>query len=188
MVPDELVPDDLVELGVVRGAYGIRGWVRIAPLAPDGAVLESVRRWWLIRTPAPQMLIIEETRRHGPSIVAKWQQCDSKEAADALKGESLAVARGDFPPLPPGEHYAVDIVGLRVVNRDGDELGSVSGLRDSNPGQGNVLQWLEVSSERATGSRRGQEVQTLLIPLNEQYVDAIDTIARLVRVDWHRDW
>ena len=41
-------PDDLIELGAVRGAYGVRGWVRIAPFAVDGAVLDAVRDWWIV--------------------------------------------------------------------------------------------------------------------------------------------
>jgi 16S rRNA processing protein RimM len=59
-----------------------------------------------------------------------------------------------------------------VVNRK-RELGVVSGLREGPGGQ-----WLEV--------RDG--TMTLLIPLAEPYIDAIDLAAREVRVDWQEDW
>jgi 16S rRNA processing protein RimM len=62
-----------------------------------------------------------------------------------------------------------------VVNRDGEELGQVTGLRENSGGQ-----WLEVSDG---GSKLGT-----LIPLVEQFVDAVDLPARVIRVDWHRDW
>lgn len=177
------VPGDLVELGAIRGAYGVKGWVRIAPYAADGGVLEAVPTWWVIgaargnATPRREQVTVEASRRHGPSILAKWPGCDTKEAADALKGAAVAVARGDFPPLPDGEHYLSDLLGSRVVNRSGDRLGEVSGLR-ANEVAGVLRQWLEVTDGD----------HTHLIPLVEPYVDAVDASAKVVKVDWQRDW
>jgi 16S rRNA processing protein RimM len=179
----ERTPDDLVELGVVRGAYGLRGWVRIARYAADGSVLESVPRWWLTGRGLPQRLVIEGAKRSGEALVAKWRGCDVKEAADALKGAVVAVARSDFPPLAPGEHYWSDLAGSRVVNRAGRELGRIAGLRTDGKG----AQWLEVRVERK-GSRQSKAPETMLIPLVEQYVDEVDTDAGLIRVDWQEDW
>ncbi|MGE5160691.1 MAG: ribosome maturation factor RimM [Betaproteobacteria bacterium] len=170
-------PADLIELGAVRGAYGVRGWARIAPHAADGGVLEAVREWWIVRDGDRQCVTIEGCRRQGDAILAKWPGCESKEAADALKGAAVAVARGAFPPLPEGEHYLGDVLGSRVVNRAGEVLGEVTGLRASEAA-GVRRQWLEV----ADGGR------THLIPLVEQYVDEVDATGRLVRVDWQRDW
>jgi len=175
-------PGDLIELGAVRGAYGLKGWVRIAPLAVDGVVLERVHRWWLLGGPEPRELEVQDVKRHAESILAKWTGCESKEAAEAVRGGTIAVARSDFPVPSEGEHYLSDVVGYRVVNRDGFELGTVSGLRtggaESRNGSG--AQWLEVQG--------GQQRQSLLIPLVDQYVEAIESDARVIRVDWQSDW
>ena len=170
-------PADLIELGAVRGAYGVAGWVRIAPFASDGSVLGAVSDWWLLRGGNKERLRLEGVRRHGTSLLAKWTGCESKEAADALKGATVAVARAQFPPLPEGEHYLGDLLGSRVVNRSGETLGEVSGLRASEAA-GVLRHWLEVAD--------GAGVQ--LIPLVEPYVDEVDAAAKVVRVDWQRDW
>ena len=170
-------PADLIELGTVRGAYGVRGWARIAPHSTDGGVLQAVREWWILRGSDAQCVTVEGCRRHGEAILAKWPGCETKEAADALRGATVAVARGEFPPLPEGEHYLSDVLGSRVVNRSGEVLGEVSGLR-ANEAAGVLRQWLEV----ADGG------DTHLIPLVEQYVDEVDAAGKLVRVDWQRDW
>jgi len=172
------VPPDLVALGVVRGAYGLKGEVRIAPYAADGAVLLGQRAWWLQRA-TPQPLEIEAVRRHKDQLLAKWNGCDSPESADALKGVEVAVARSAFPPLADNEYYLADLVGARVVNRAGDELGRVQGLR-SNGAQ----QLVEVVRDAGAG---GDE-SALLIPLVESYIDAVDVAQREVRVDWQGDW
>ena len=42
------VPQDLIELGRLHGAYGVRGWMKVAPLSPDADALRSVALWWLM--------------------------------------------------------------------------------------------------------------------------------------------
>jgi 16S rRNA processing protein RimM len=170
-----VAPDDLIELGAVRGAYGLKGWVRITPFAVEGTVLEAVRHWWLVDGTEPRRLALQEVKRHAESIFAKWEGCESKEAADATKGGVIAVARSDFPALSEGEHYLGDVVGYRVVNREGCELGRVAGVRS-----GTATQWLEVE-----GSDGGP---SLLIPLVDQYVEAIEPKAKMIKVDWQSDW
>jgi 16S rRNA processing protein RimM len=163
-----------VALGSVRGAYGVKGWVRIA-LFGDDTVLRLTPQWWLQDVRGARCVAPEEQRRHGAALLAKWSGCESKEAADALKGVAVAVPRSAFPPAAEGEFYWADLAGCRVVNRDGEALGEVSGLRENAGGQ-----WLEVS-----GTAGGN---VLLVPLVERYVDAVDPAARVIRVDWQRDW
>lgn len=165
-------PADLVALGRLRGAYGVRGWVRLEPYAAEATVLLATRRWWLMGT-APQPLQVTGCRRQGAALVAKWQGCDTPEAAEALKGGEVAVARADFPPLPEGEHYWVDLVGVKVLNRQGEALGIVQGLRSNG-----AHDLLEVE----------QGGISILIPMVPAYVDEVDAAGRTIRVDWQRDW
>ncbi len=177
-----MAPGDLIELGAVRGAYGLKGWVRIAPFAMDGVVLENVHHWWLLGGVEPLALTVQEVKRHTESILAKWAGCESKEAADALKGARIAVARSDFPALGEDEHYLSDMVGYRVINRQGIELGTICGVRsgDTESRSSAAAQWVEV--------RVGDQRDTLLIPLVDRYVDRIEPEGRLIRVDWESNW
>jgi 16S rRNA processing protein RimM len=175
-------PADLVALGRVRGAYGVRGGVRIEPYAAEAAVLLATRRWWLIgphspnnpnNPPGPQSLQPTGCKRHGTALIATWPQCPTPEAAEALKGAEVAVARADFPPLADGEFYWVDAIGAQVVNRQGEVLGQVQALRSNG-----VQDLLDVE----------QSGVSILIPLVPVYVDEVDVAGRLIRVDWQRDW
>ncbi|MGH6610393.1 MAG: ribosome maturation factor RimM, partial [Burkholderiaceae bacterium] len=92
----------------------------------------------------------------------------------------IAVSRSEFPPLSEGEHYLSDVIGYRVVSREDIELGKVSGLRTG--GDANAMtQWLEVTNETSSN-------KVMLIPLIDQYIDAIEPGAGIVKVDWHADW
>jgi 16S rRNA processing protein RimM len=167
------VPADLVELGAVRGAYGVKGWARIQPFDAEAAVLRSAKRWWLQDKGRVTVLDVAEIRRHGALLLVKWQGWDVPEAIDALRGAAVAVPRAEFPSLPAGEHYWSDLVGAQVINRDGVQLGTVQAL--ANNGAHDLLQ-----VEGSAG--------TMLVPLVPAYVDSVDVAARVIRVDWQPDW
>jgi len=168
------VPPDLVQLGTVRGAYGVQGWARIDLLGSEGRVLLDAARWWLTRAGVVQPVTPTGRRRHGRELLGKWPGCEAKEAADALKGATVSVPRSEFPAEGEGEFYWFDLPGCRVLDRDGRELGQVTGLRENAGGQ-----WLEVDDGQGA---------IMLIPMVEQYVDAVDLANRLIRVDWKADW
>lgn len=191
MTPGEPVPGDLVELGAVRGAYGLQGWAHIQPYSADAAVLRAVRRWWLqapergtgADAPATQALAVSGLRMHGAGLVAKWYGCDDPEAAQAFKGWRVAVARSQFPPLPQGQYYWVDLIGMRVVNRAGEDLGEVRDLRSN--GAHDIL---EVAPAAGTGAAGSPDGTARLIPMVDAYLDAVDVDQRRIRVDWAADW
>lgn len=174
VAPGSAPPQDLVELGVLRGAYGVKGWVRIAPHDVEAPVLRATRRWWLRQDGVVVEVDVTGVRRHGAGIVAKWTGCDSPEAAERLRGAVVAVRRSDFPAPARGEFYWIDLIGARVVNRAGVELGRVTGLRNNG-----AQDLLEIAGAGKTA---------LLVPLVEGYVEAVDLERGLIRVDWEADW
>jgi 16S rRNA processing protein RimM len=163
-------PPDLIELGVLRGAYGLKGWARVQPHSAEATVLRACRHWWLLGAGDVEVTAV---RRHGAGLVAKWKGCDTPEQADRLRGTRVAVARAEFPPAGEGEVYWIDLIGARVVNRSGAELGNVSEVLNSG-----AQDLLEVT--------RGERV--ILVPMVERYVDEVDTARREVKVDWEADW
>lgn len=182
----QAAPADLVELGAVRGAWGVKGWARIAPFSADAGVLLATKSWWLLDPEhGPRPLQVQQVRRHGANLIAKWEGCETPEAADALRSLRVAVSRAMFPPTRDGEYYWIDLIGAVVVNRGGTTLGTVTALR-SNGAQ----DLLEVTpAAQAPGEReRAGAAATLLIPLVEDYVERVDIDARRIEVDWEPDW
>ena len=117
-------PDEWVELGRTAGAYGFKGWVRIAPLA-SGEVLEHTRNWELVDTAGVRTPVrVKGLRRHGAGLIAKWDGCESKESADALRVK-VGVLRSNFPQAGDNAVWAIDLVGCTAVNKDGVKLGTI---------------------------------------------------------------
>lgn len=157
---------------MLRGAYGVKGWVRVQPHSAQAAALRACRHWWLLGEQA-SVVEVTELRRHGAALVAKLQGCETPEQADRLRAVRIGVSRTEFPPADDGEVYWVDLIGVRVFNRSGVELGTVSDVVSSG-----AQELLEV--------RHGERV--LLVPMVDRHVDEVDLGRRLVRVDWEADW
>lgn len=116
---------------------------------------------------------VTRLRRHGAILVAKLQGCETPEQADQWRGLRIGVSRAEFPPAGEGEVYWVDLIGARVVNRRGVELGRVSDVISSG-----AQELLQVS----------QDDRLLLVPMVERHIDEVDLGERVVRVDWEADW
>ena len=96
-----------------------------------------------------------------------------RDAADALRGTEVWVARSTLPPPAPGEYYWVDLEGLRVVNLEGVSFGTVSHLFST--GANDVLV--------AQGDRER------MIPFVEpDFIKSVDFDAGVVTVDWDADF
>ena len=170
--------DDLVELGRTAGAYGFRGWVRIVPLE-SGEVLQKARTWVLtdlkgVRT----TLSIEAFRRHGDGFIAKWAGCETKEAADAARGR-VSVSRADFPDAGKDAVWAVDLVGCKVVNKEGTALGTVESIGSNGAQDLFVIEYEDEAGERK---------QFLIPNVKDVYVLELNPEEKRAVFDWDPAW
>jgi 16S rRNA processing protein RimM len=174
-------PADAVEVGRVLGAWGVKGGIKVKPFAADPQALFCSKRWFLKPGEAlrpgppaalPALLRVSQAREQGDAIVATCAGLDDRDAAERLKGARVYVARSSFPSTGEDEFYWVDLIGLRVLNREGLDLGVVSGLLETGP---------QCVLCIAPGGAAAEEI---LIPFVAAHVDRVDLPGRTVHVDW----
>jgi 16S rRNA processing protein RimM len=182
-----LFPADAIEVGRIVGAWGVKGAFKVQAHASDPQALFSSRRWFLQPPPGPRrsvppLLRITQVREQASMVVANAQEVEGRDAAEALTGAAVFVSRASFPTAGDDEYYWVDLVGLAVVNREGDTLGAVTGLIDT--GAHSVLRVRRVDAA-ADAAAQGAE---RLIPFVAAYIDSVDLAAGTIRVDWGSDY
>lgn len=59
-------------------------------------------------------------------VLLKLVGVDDRDAAEALRGAEIVARAEDLPPLPAGEYYWHQLVGLRVVTVDGEAVGTIT--------------------------------------------------------------
>lgn len=126
-------PADLVELGRIASAYGVRGWVKIQPHSSRAQVLLAAKTWWL-KAPAPVgsagvlpsafvSIDIEACRPQGSAVVAQFNGLSDRDHAEAMKGHTVWVPRADFPAADADEYYWVDLIDcLLFGDHDGQSV------------------------------------------------------------------
>jgi 16S rRNA processing protein RimM len=169
------IPEDLVLVGYVAGAYGLQGWVRIRPYSAEADALLHAKTWWLDK---PEMRDVTrmQAREHSGDIVAQLMGVADREAAEALKGATVQVSRSHFPALADDEFYWVDLIGMAVDNLQGEPLGTVADMMDN--GAHPILRVKPATDEQ----------QEMLIPFVDQFVIKVDREARKITADWGLDY
>jgi 16S rRNA processing protein RimM len=166
---------ELVVLGRITRAQGLRGEVRVLPygVAPEVSA-KLVGKSVFLRSSNVSGLVqqtsLEHERWHKGTWIVELCGCSTREAAESLVGCELCLAEENRPPLGCDEYYPDQLVGSFVVDlRTGENLGEVTAIK---PGAAADL--LEV--RRSNGG-------WFLIPLVRQMVEEVDLSSRIVRVD-----
>jgi 16S rRNA processing protein RimM len=175
------IPEDLVMVGYVSGAYGLNGWVRIKPYSSDADALLHAKTWWLDK-PDFHDVEMRQAKFHSGDVVAQLMGVAGRETAEALKGAAVKISRSYFPPLSDDEFYWVDLIGLEVVNLQGERLGVVQDLMDNG-----AHPILRVALPEHADSD-GKAPQEMLIPFVDQFVKSVDQKAKKITVDWGLDY
>jgi 16S rRNA processing protein RimM len=174
------VPDDLVQVGYVSGAFGIVGGLRVTPFSMDADALLKVKTWWLDK-PALRSVSVRTAKMHGGDVVATLVGMRDRNEAEALKGAAVHVSRSEFPKLEEDEYYWADLIGLDAVNLEGEALGKVTDMMHN--GAQSIL--------RITPADAGApdaKVSERLVPFVEHFVKKVDLGAKLITLDWGLDY
>jgi 16S rRNA processing protein RimM len=155
-------------MGRVAGSYGVRGWVKVAPQKGVAEALVAATDWWL----GEDARRVEQARVHSATVVAKLAGIETREQALALKGLTVAVPRSALPDAQDGRYYLADLVGLDVVNGQGEKLGVVRHWYTNGP-----QDVMEVAGET-----------TRLLPWVSAVVKRVDLEAKRIEVEWGADW
>jgi 16S rRNA processing protein RimM len=117
-------PGALIGLGQVSGAQGLLGAVKVRADAEaattDPEVFAALGQVWI----GGQGYPVLKAARHKNQVLLWLDGVDSRSRAEELAGLQVLGDRRRFPPLPPGEYYWFQVLGLPVVNvADGVRLG-----------------------------------------------------------------
>lgn len=177
-------PEDAVQVGRILDAWGVKGWFKVQAYSSQPDAIFNAKHWFLKNDgPKPGRLTLKmlSVREHGEGIVASADGITDRNGAEALRGWELWVSRADFPRTGDDEYYWIDLIGLDVINREGQALGRVIGLIETGPHA--VLRLLPPGVEEPA-----KPDQERLIPFVEAFVDEVSLASRQIRVDWGADF
>lgn len=113
--------DGHIAVGRILTPWGLQGDLKIVSLtdfperfAPDSQLYAGERT-----------LTVERSRVQGDRVVVKFVGVNTRTQAETLKGILLEIPEDAVTPLPPGEYYRFQLVGLGAWSSDGEQLGTI---------------------------------------------------------------
>lgn len=160
--------DALVCLGQIGAPHGVRGEVRLRSFTAEP---EAIAAYGPLQTEDGRAIAIESLRPAKDHFVATLSGIQDRDAAAQLANAKLYVPRERLPRLAdPEEFYHSDLIGLAVVDRGGQRLGSVVAIH--NFGAGDLLELrLDTSSK------------TELLAFNDANVPRVDIAGGKIVLD-----
>jgi len=123
--PDEPGPEGLppghVAVGRVATAWGPRGVLKVVPLVDTRERLARGRTVTIGDTAHT----IQTCRWQKGLAYLKLSGIDGRESALALRDRLLTIPESDLEPLPEGQYYRFQLLGLNVSTADGRPLGTI---------------------------------------------------------------
>jgi 16S rRNA processing protein RimM len=153
-----------IECGRVVRPWGIRGEILIHWLS--GSCPVEVGQGFVYREDDDGELLklrVVASRNHGKQHVVRFDGVASRNEAEELRGVTFFLPEAELPPLPKGEYYSYQILGMDVVTDTGKDLGKVTKIFTAGDNDVYVVK---------RGS--GKDVQEVLVPALDSVILEID--------------
>ncbi len=169
--------DDYILLGNVSGVHALKGWLKIFSHTSPRLKITKYSSWFLKKKTGDwEAYKVLNGKQQGKNIIAQLEGVNNRNQAEALVGSQIAVKNSQLDPLPQGEYYWKDLLGITVETQSGVSLGKLDWI--FNSGSNDVLVVKELNSAK------GQKKERMLPFLFDDVIKSIDLDKSLMIVDW----
>ncbi|MCF8067223.1 MAG: ribosome maturation factor RimM [Desulfobacterales bacterium] len=161
--------NNLISVGKIIGAHGIKGDLKIYSYAEDLSVFEQDGTI-LIRTTdgREKRYPVLWAKPHSRTVLLSLESVNGRDQAEALKGAELFIEKESLPSLEDGTYYWADLIGLDVFTADENHLGILVSIMPTGSNDVYVV--------------KGKAGETL-VPALESVVLEIDLDKKMMRVE-----
>ena len=121
--PDAPLDEVRLTVGVISGAHGVEGEMKVRLTTDDPEHLMTIKRIYV--GDAPEAVRHRGLRLHQGTALLKLPGVTTPEQAKGMTGTPIRIAGGDARPLEPNEYYLYQVVGIGVSDEAGNRLGTV---------------------------------------------------------------
>ena len=169
-------------VGLIRKAQGIRGEVVVEPLTNKPDVVFASGSRVFAGTPSGDLapvrdvrgveeiptLTVSESKPFKKGLIVRFEELSDRDSAELWRGRYLLAPFSELPPLEQDEVYLHDLIGMRVISTEGEQLGTVSTLYE-------LPQGLILDVQTARG--------TVMIPYRPEIIVRTDREERTVVIN-----
>lgn len=156
-----------LRVGLIQRPHGVRGMVKLMPLTEDIGRFNGLKEAYLERNGAFEPVEALDISAQPEAVLLRLSGCESREAAEALRGLYLCVDRAHAVKLPAGRYFVADMIGCAVEDTHGTPLGLLTEVLETGANDVYVIE----------GERR------LMVPALKKLLALVDVERKRVVLD-----
>lgn len=160
--------EDMLQVGVIASTHGIRGEVKVFPTTDDVRRFKRLKEVILDTGKEKIALEIEGVKFFKQFAILKFKGIDNIDDVQKYRQKSLYVTRQNAVRLGRDEYFIADLMGLRVVDENEQEIGVLKEVMETGANDVYVIEMTD-----------GRE---LLLPAIKQCVLQVNVEEGFVRV------
>jgi len=142
-------------IGQILAPWGIKGKLKVRVVTDFPQRFAPSSKIYINRQP----ITIDSAEWHKDKVIIKLNQIDTVEAAQKLRGQPVEIHHSQVYPLPEGQYYHFQLIGLEVWTTRGELLGNITEILTA-----------ESNDNYVVSGAKGE----ILIPAIEDVVKSID--------------
>ncbi len=154
----------LITIGKAIKPFGVKGEMKIAPMTDFPGRFKDLGRVFLV-SPAGKEIVctVKSVRYAGEVPLLFFDGYDSPEKAKALNGWLVKIPEEEAVPLPEGQYYRYELIGMEVLSESGEKLGAIVDI-------------FETGSNDVYVMKRGRK--EIYLPATKEVIKQVDRKAR----------
>lgn len=160
--------EDLLQVGIITSTHGVRGEVKVYPTTDDPRRFRRLKEVVLDTGREKLNLEIEGVKFFKQFVILKFKGLDNINDIEKYRQKSVYVTRKNAVRLQRDEYFIADLIGLKVQDEDGAELGTVKDVIETGA---NDVYEVEMADGRS-----------LLLPAIKQCILNVDVENGMMRV------
>lgn len=149
---------DHFRIAQILRPHGIRGEVKVFPLTDELSRFKKLREAYLERGGQYEAVIVDGSKNAAGAVVLHIEGVNTPEEAEKLRGLYICVDRDHAVKLPEGVYFVADMIGCLVTSTEGQELGRLTDVLETNANDVYVIE----------GKRR------LMVPALKKLLNTVD--------------
>lgn len=178
----ENVPENRIQIGQLRSAYGLNGWLWVYSNTEPMSNMFDYLPWWIETKSGWQKMTVKRWKAHGKGLVVSLKGVEDRTAAEQLIGANIWISKSQLPKPDVDEYYWSDLKGLTVYGLDEAEqeviLGTIYDMFETGAN--------DVMLVRATA--QSVDTQERMIPWHSDVIQSVDLEAGRIYVNWGVDY
>ncbi|MBE5892423.1 MAG: 16S rRNA processing protein RimM [Lachnospiraceae bacterium] len=115
--------EKMFQVGIITSTHGVHGEVKVFPTTDDVRRFKRLKEVILDTGKEQITLEVEGTKFFKQFVILKFKGIDNINDVERYRQKSLYVTRENAVRLKKDEYFIADLMGLRVHNEDGSEIG-----------------------------------------------------------------